>query len=108
MFFFFKQKTADGFRIWDWSSDVCSSDLLGARVIATAGSNDKTKAARAHGADLVINYRKEDFRDRVLEATGGRGADVVFDPVGGAVFDTSLRCLAPDEIGRASCGERVC
>lgn len=69
---------------------------LGARVMATAGTDDKTAAARAHGADLVINYRKEDFRDKVLEATGGRGADVVFDPVGGAVFDTSLRCVAPD------------
>jgi len=69
---------------------------LGARVIATAGSDDKTEAARAHGADLAINYRNEDFRDLVLEATAGRGADVIFDPVGGSVFDTSLRCIAPD------------
>jgi len=69
---------------------------LGARVIATAGSEGKTEAVLAHGADLAINYRNEDFRDLVLEATQGRGADVIFDPVGGAIFDTSLRCIAPD------------
>lgn len=69
---------------------------LGARVIATAGSDDKAEVAKAHGADIAINYRKEDFREVVLEATNGRGANVVFDPVGGAVFDTSLRCIAPE------------
>lgn len=70
--------------------------VLGARVIATAGSEDKLAAARAHGADLALNYRNGPFRDAVLEATGGRGADVVFDPVGGAVFEESLRCTAPE------------
>ncbi len=69
---------------------------LGAIVIATAGSAEKVAAARAHGADLAINYRDEGFRDAVLEATSRRGADVIFDPVGGDTFDESLRCIAPD------------
>lgn len=69
---------------------------LGARVIATAGSDEKAAIARAHGADLAINYRKENWRDAVLAATHSRGADVIYDPVGGETFDTSLRCIAPD------------
>ncbi|MCC6197023.1 MAG: NADPH:quinone oxidoreductase family protein [Burkholderiales bacterium] len=69
---------------------------LGARVIATAGSAEKLQAAREHGADVLINYRDGGFREAVLDATGGRGADVVFDPVGGSTFDESLRCIAPD------------
>jgi NADPH2:quinone reductase len=69
---------------------------LGARVIATAGNDDKTDAACTHGADLTINYRQADIRDVVLEATAGRGADVIFDPVGGSVSNTSLRCIAPE------------
>lgn len=69
---------------------------LGARVIATAGSPAKADACRRHGADLVVLHRERPFRDAVLEATGGRGADVVFDPVGGTVFDESTRCIAPD------------
>ena len=69
---------------------------LGARVIATAGSADKLQAAQRHGADLVVNYREQSFRDVVLDATDGRGADVIFDPVGGETFDMSLRCIAPD------------
>lgn len=70
--------------------------LLGAYIIATAGTDDKAEAARQHGADRVVNYRKHDFRDVVLEVTGGRGANVIFDPVGGDAFRTSLRCIAPD------------
>ncbi|MCP5368351.1 MAG: NADPH:quinone oxidoreductase family protein [Hyphomicrobiales bacterium] len=69
---------------------------LGATVIATAGSAAKLDVARAHGADHAVNYRDAPFRDAVLEATGGRGADAVFDPVGGAVFEQSLRCMAPE------------
>lgn len=68
---------------------------LGATVIATAGSERKIDAVRRYGADHAIDYRTGGFRDRVLEITGGRGADVVFDPVGGDVFDESLRCVAP-------------
>jgi NADPH2:quinone reductase len=67
---------------------------LGARVIATAGGPEKLEVARQHGADDLIDYRSEDIRAWVKELTGGRGADVVFDPVGGDVFDASLRCTA--------------
>jgi NADPH2:quinone reductase len=68
----------------------------GATVIATAGGADKLATAAAHGADHGIDYKTEDVRERVLALTDGRGADVVYDPVGGAVFDASLRCTAPD------------
>ena len=53
----------------------------GARVIAAAGGADKLAIAKQHGADEVIDYRAENLRDRVRDLTGGRGADVVFDPV---------------------------
>ena len=66
----------------------------GATVIATAGGPDKLEVARAHGADHGIDTRREDLRARVKEITAERGADVVFDPVGGDVFDASLRCVA--------------
>jgi len=69
---------------------------MGAQVIATAGSDDKLKVAREHGADHTINYRTRDWRAEVLQLTGQRGADVIYDPVGGDTFDTSLRCIAPD------------
>lgn len=68
--------------------------LLGARVIATAGSAEKLETARQYGAEALINYRTENIRDRVKEITGNAGADVVYDPVGGDVFDQSLRCTA--------------
>jgi len=68
--------------------------LLGATVIATASSAAKLAVARARGADHGIDTTTEDFRARVMEITEGRGADVVFDPVGGEVFETSLRCMA--------------
>ena len=67
---------------------------MGARVIATAGSEDKRALAGAHGADHVIDSRTGEFRDAVKALTGGRGADVVFDPVGGEVFKQSMRCIA--------------
>jgi NADPH2:quinone reductase len=67
---------------------------LDARVIATAGGDDKLEVARRAGADVAIDYRAGDFAARVLEETGGRGADVIYDPVGGDVFDRSLKCLA--------------
>lgn len=68
---------------------------LGARVIGTVSSPEKLEAAKAQGADHVIVYSTGGFRDVVLKLTNGRGADVVFDPVGGDVFDESLRCVAP-------------
>lgn len=68
---------------------------IGARVIATAGNAEKRAAAHAHGADETIDYTRG-FRESVLALTDGRGADVIFDPVGGQTFDESLRCIAPE------------
>ena len=65
---------------------------MGATVIATASSAEKLAIATEHGAHHVINYREENFRERVKALTDGRGADVIFDPVGGDVFDESVRC----------------
>ena len=67
---------------------------LGARVIATAGGAEKLAIARENGADEGIDYREEDFALRVKEITGGRGADVIYDSVGGDTFDESLKCIA--------------
>ena len=67
---------------------------MGAEVIATAGSAAKLDLARERGADHTIDYSTEDIRDRVKALTDGRGADVVFDPVGGDAFDASLRAIA--------------
>ena len=67
--------------------------LMGARVIAAAGGPEKLAICRAHGADEVIDYRAENLRDRVRDLTGGKGADVVFDPVGGAAFEASVRAI---------------
>ena len=69
---------------------------MGAIVIASAGGADKLAAAKACGADHLIDYRTEDLRTKVLELTGGRGADVIYDPVGGDAFNVSLRCVAPE------------
>lgn len=68
---------------------------LGATVIGTAGSDEKVELARAHGCDHVINYRTEDFAERVREITAGKGVDVVYDGVGKATFEKSLDCLRP-------------
>lgn len=67
---------------------------MGAKVIASAGSPEKLQVAKEHGADYLIDYSREDIRERVKEITGGRGADVIYDPVGGDVFDASLRSIA--------------
>jgi len=67
---------------------------LGARVVATAGGPEKLEVARRAGADVLVDYGREDFVERVREATGGRGADVIYDSVGGDVFDRSLKCIA--------------
>ncbi len=68
---------------------------LGATVVAVAGGEEKLAVAAAHGAHHGIDHRRDDLRAAVLELTEGRGADVVYDPVGGAVFDAALRCAAP-------------
>ena len=67
---------------------------LGATVIATASSAEKLARAAKHGAHHGINYREANFKDEVKALTKGRGADVIYDPVGGDVFDLSLRCIA--------------
>jgi NADPH:quinone reductase-like Zn-dependent oxidoreductase len=66
---------------------------LGAEVATTVGSPEKFGAARACGADLIIDYSRENFAERALEWTGGRGVDVVIDNVGGSVFEDNLRAL---------------
>jgi len=68
--------------------------MLGATVIAAASSEEKLAVAKARGADHVMLYAREPFRDAVKRITDGRGADVVFDPVGGEVFENSMRCIA--------------
>lgn len=68
--------------------------LLGATVIAAASSEEKLKVAKARGADHLVLYAREPFRDAVKRITDGRGADVVYDPVGGAIFEESVRCIA--------------
>jgi NADPH2:quinone reductase len=76
------------------SAAVQLAHHAGARVFATAGSDDKLALCRELGADVAINYRKDSFADLVNEATGGRGVDVVFDSVGGDVTAQSYRCMA--------------
>lgn len=66
---------------------------MGARVIAAAGSPEKLAIAREHGADDLIDYSRESVRDRVRALTGGLGADVVLDPVGGDAFDQAIRAV---------------
>src|SRR5665213_914445 len=68
--------------------------LLGATVIAAASSEEKLSVAQARGADHLVLYGREPLRDAVKRVTDGRGVDVVFDPVGGEIFENSLRCIA--------------
>lgn len=76
------------------SAAIQLARAAGARVFATAGGEEKVEVCRDLGAELVIDYKQENFIEVVKEATEGRGADVVFDPVGGDVFDGSRRCVA--------------
>jgi len=66
---------------------------MGARVIAAASTEDKLAAARERGADATVNYATEKLTDRVMALTGGEGAAVCFDPVGGDLFDAALSSL---------------
>jgi NADPH:quinone reductase len=66
---------------------------LGATVIGTVSSDEKAAVARAHGCDHAIIYTREDFAERVREITGGEGVPVVYDSVGKATFEGSLKCL---------------
>ena len=62
--------------------------------IATASSEAKLDLARSLGADVLIDYTEDDWPQRVLEATEGNGADIIYDAVGGDAFDESIRCIA--------------
>jgi NADPH2:quinone reductase len=68
--------------------------IMGARVIAAASTEAKLALAREHGADLLINYGASDLRDRIREATAGKGVDVVYDPVGGTYAEPALRSVS--------------
>lgn len=76
------------------SAAVQLGKAAGATVIGTAGGERKCEVVRSLGADHVIDYSREDLVGRVKEITGGRGADVIFDPVGGDVFDASRKVVA--------------
>jgi NADPH2:quinone reductase len=68
---------------------------LGYQLIGTAGSDEKCQLAKEHGAAFVINYKKENFVERVKAITGGKGVKVVYDAVGKDTFEGSLDCLRP-------------
>lgn len=76
------------------SAAIQLGKAVGAKVIATAGGAKKAQVCRELGAEVAIDYTAEDFVPLVKAATLGRGADVVFDPVGGDVFDKSTKCIA--------------
>ncbi|HKL52752.1 MAG TPA: NADPH:quinone oxidoreductase family protein [Wenzhouxiangellaceae bacterium] len=68
---------------------------LGATVVAAASTDSKREHCRDHGADIVVDYTSQDWRDEVKAATGGKGVDAVYDPVGGSLAESALRLLAP-------------
>lgn len=75
-------------------SAVELGDVMGARVIAAASTDEKLELCREHGADETINYTTEDLRTRIKELTAGRGVDVVYDPVGGEYSEPAVRGMA--------------
>jgi NADPH2:quinone reductase len=75
------------------SGAVTIGKALGARVIATAGTDEKLELCRELGADFVVNYRTDDFVEVAMEATYGRGVDVAFDAVGGDTTIETFRCM---------------
>jgi NADPH:quinone reductase len=78
------------------SAAVQLAKHAGARVIATAGTDEKLELCRELGADVLVNYEQDDFAAKVLAETDNRGVDVVFDNVGTAVMDDSMKCTAYD------------
>jgi len=76
------------------SAAVQLGKAAGATVIGVVGGEQKAEAARALGADVVIDRHTQDFVTVVKEVTGGRGADVIYDPVGGDAYDRSVKCVA--------------
>ncbi len=69
---------------------------MGAQVIATAGSEEKLRFCLSQGAQHAFNYQDGNWVDQVKQITGGRGADIIYDPVGGEIFDLSTKCIAPE------------
>ena len=67
--------------------------LMGAEVIAAASTKDKLDFAKKAGADYLVNYSEGDLKTKIKELTNGKGADVIFDPVGGDLFDEATRCI---------------
>ena len=67
--------------------------LMGAQVIAGASSEEKLQFAKKAGADLLVNYSDGDLKTKIKELTKGKGADVIYDPVGGDLFDQATRCI---------------
>src|SRR5262245_36725161 len=78
------------------SSAIQIGRSLGARVIATASDEEKMRFCLSQGAERALNYRDASWVDQVKEITGGRGADVIYDPVGGEIFEFSTKCVAPE------------
>ncbi len=76
------------------SAAIQLGKAAGVRVVATAGSDAKVDLCRELGADLAVNYKEGDFVRAVMDFTGGAGADVIYDPVGGDVYDRSTKCIA--------------
>ena len=76
------------------SAAIQLGKAAGATVIATAGSDAKVAVCLELGADHALNYKTQDYVEEVKRITGGRGADVVYDPVGGDVYDRSTKCVA--------------
>ena len=68
--------------------------LMGLKVIACASSDEKLRVAKAHGAELTLNYAKEDLKEGLKRLTGGKGVDIIFDPVGGTYAEAALRAIA--------------
>jgi NADPH2:quinone reductase len=67
--------------------------LMGVQVIAGASSEEKLQFAKKAGADFLVNYSDGDLKTKVKELTKGKGADVIYDPVGGDLFDQATRCI---------------
>ncbi|MEJ8638873.1 NADPH:quinone oxidoreductase family protein [Streptomyces sp. NPDC006475] len=76
------------------SAAVQLGKAAGARVIGVVGGEDKARVARELGCDVVVDRRTDDIVAAVKEATGGRGADVIYDPVGGDAYAKSAKCVA--------------
>jgi NADPH2:quinone reductase len=94
-------KRGETFLVHGGSSGIGTTAIMlasafGAQVFATAGSDEKCAACRALGAATAINYRTQDFAEAILEATQGRGIDVILDMVGGDYVERNIRCAAKD------------